>query len=112
MQVQFNIESNDLVQAAKDIAELCGSGAKCQVQDASYDGPDGRVQAQVLVVKANLSFVRLHGVAYIMALRHDQDCVAVSITPVPFGPACGVLVGPNTTKWGDFSAEFFRGWKG
>lgn len=105
--VDINIESPNLGVLAEQLSQLDHDGVMpldYRTADASYDGPDGRVQAQKLVVRMHsASLVRVIGLVYQLCVEHEQDCAAVKPSYAP-----ALLVGPNAVKWNPFNPDFFE----
>ena len=111
MQIQMNIEvppgrERDLAAAVRS---HFGKWPQVQPFVASYEGPDGpeTQTVQVLSVdapRASQTTSHVVGLAYLLSVEFEQDCVAVYFPETHHG----MLVGPNAVKWGDFDPAFFH----
>lgn len=73
---------------------------------SEYEGPNGIELEDTLVARIDASRGNreyLMGAVYQLAVDLEQDCIAIK-----FSDDSGMLVGPNTGKWGEFDLNFFK----
>ena len=106
MDIELNFEAGNAANPAAAIAALERlinyRKIEYRVESSSYNGPDGEVNVQTCVVRFDADPLFAAGAAYALAKTLEEDCVALR-----FETGCGVLVGPNAAKWGDYNPEFF-----
>lgn len=54
-----------------------------------------------IVVVSHKSFEAVVGAAYLVCGVLAQDCIALKVG------GCGLIVGPNAVKWGEFNPAYF-----
>lgn len=112
LNIGLNVEGGTNTPAAFDaranqaIARLIGCALlETTRYETTYQGPDGDTTEPGLFVRLdtnNLFFAEQ--TVYFLSVLLDQDCISV------YYPALesGRLVGPRSSKWGAFDADFFH----